>query len=176
MIHKAMEFAAVAHKGQCRKGTKIPYIVHPFEAACILIAAGADEEMVAAALLHDTLEDTDTTPEDIENEFGPRVLRLVQSNSEDKRMSWEERKEHTVRFLKERATREEALLALADKLSNIRSIAHDLEKDGEDVWKRFKRGRDSLNGYYKGLADSLRALADTEAYAEFCALAEQVFG
>ena len=78
MIHKAIEFAVIAHQGQTRKGTDIPYIVHPFEVAQLLTAAGADESVIVAGLLHDTLEDTTITTEDIFHAFGGEVLRTRQ--------------------------------------------------------------------------------------------------
>ncbi len=176
MIHKAIEFAVIAHQGQTRKGTDIPYIVHPFEVAQLVTAAGADESLIVAGLLHDTLEDTAITAEDIFHAFGGEVLRLVKSNSEDKSKSWELRKQHTLEYLKMNATYEEALLALADKLSNLRSIAADIRAHGSDVWKRFNRGVDPQGRYYRGLVDSLAALEDTPMYEEFCVLVEDVFG
>lgn len=176
MIHKAIEFAAVAHQGQTRKGTDIPYIVHPFEVAQLLTAAGADESLTVAGLLHDTLEDTAITAEDIFHTFGGEVLRLVKSNSEDKSKSWESRKQHTLEYLKLHATYEEALLALADKLSNLRSIASEFQVCGNKVWERFNRGVGSQGWYYRGLVDSLAVLEDKPMYEEFCALVEDVFG
>lgn len=176
MIHKAIEFAAVAHQGQTRKGTDIPYIVHPFEVAQLLTAAGADESLIAAGLLHDTLEDTAITAEDILNAFGGEVLRLVRSNSEDKSKSWEARKRHTLEYLKLHATYEEALLALADKLSNLRSIASDFQTFGDKVWQRFNRGAGQQGWYYRGLKESLAILGDSPMYEEFCVLVEDVFG
>ena len=80
-----MIFASKAHEGMCRKGTDIPYIVHPMEAGAIAASVTSDKEIIAAAILHDTLEDTSVTPLEIEREFGKEVLRLIESDSEDKR-------------------------------------------------------------------------------------------
>jgi (p)ppGpp synthase/HD superfamily hydrolase len=100
-IDEAIEFASLAHKSQFRKGTDIPYISHPFGVAMLLQQAKCEEEVILAGLLHDTLEDTDTTEEDIRSRFGPTVLELVIAASEpDKSASWEERKQHTLEFLK----------------------------------------------------------------------------
>ena len=88
-IHDAIIFAAKAHEGQRRKGTDIPYITHPFEVAQILMEAGCDETLIIAGLLHDTLEDTEVTAAEIEEQFGPEVLALVDSDSEDKSLSWD---------------------------------------------------------------------------------------
>ena len=177
MLHHAIEFAAVAHKNQVRKGTEIPYIAHPFEVASILMRETTDENIIIAGLLHDTLEDTAVEPEDILREFGDGVLRLVQSNSENKSKIWEERKQHTIDFLMEDATYAEALLALADKLANLRSIAYDLDRFGNVVWGRFNAPSNQQKWYYQSLQEAFaRHLADTEAYREFEALIKRVFG
>lgn len=89
-IDFAIEFAAYAHRNQLRKGTEIPYISHPFGVGMILLEAKCNEEVIIAGLLHDTLEDTETTEDDIHSRFGSEVLRLVQGASEpDKHLSWE---------------------------------------------------------------------------------------
>lgn len=92
MIDRAAKFAEQAHKGAHRKGTRIPYIVHPLETALIASMLTNDEEILAAALLHDTIEDTDVTYEDLKQEFGTRVADLVAAESEDKSKTWIERK------------------------------------------------------------------------------------
>ncbi len=121
---EAAEFAERAHEGVYRKGTKIPYITHPMETAAIVTAFTNEPEMIAAALLHDVIEDAGVTKEELEEKFGSRVAFLVESESEDKSRSWMERKGTTVEHLKS-ATRDEKILALADKLSNIRSTVRD---------------------------------------------------
>ena len=84
-IHKAIEFAERSHEGQNRKGTLVPYIVHPFEVAQILIDAGSDTKVIIAGLLHDTVEDTVVSINDIQEKFGLEVASLVSFCSEDKR-------------------------------------------------------------------------------------------
>lgn len=155
LIDQAIEFAAKAHRGQKRKGTKIPYISHPFAVGMILQQAGCEEEVVIAGILHDTLEDTKATEEDLLTLFGPVVLEIVKGCSEpDKGASWEERKQHTLDFLKD-ASLSIRLVACADKLHNIRSINNDLATFGDEAWARFKRGSDSQRWYYMGLVESL---------------------
>lgn len=100
MIDRAAKFAEQAHKGTHRKGTRIPYIVHPLETALIASMLTNDEEILAAALLHDTIEDTGVTYEDLKQEFGTRVADLVAAESEDKSKTWIERKGHTLEHLK----------------------------------------------------------------------------
>lgn len=155
LIFRAIEFAAAAHAGQYRKGTPVPYIVHPLNAARMLLLAGC-EEHVAAAVLHDVLEDTDRTFEDVERVFGRRVAELVANASEPDRMaSWEERKRHTITFLRE-ADEDTLLVAVADKLDNIRSIREDLSLRGEVAWTRFRRGRKEQMWYYRSLEEVFR--------------------
>lgn len=154
-IDQAIEFAAAAHRRQYRKGTEIPYISHPFGVAIILQEAKCKEAVVIAGLLHDTLEDTDTTEEDIRSRFGEEVLRLVQGASEpDKQASWEERKSHTLAFLRT-ADLDLRQLACADKLHNLRSMRRDAEAVGDALWTKFKRGYEQQKWYYTGLAESL---------------------
>src|SRR5690554_2633689 len=119
MIEKAIAFANEKHSGQFRKGGSIPYILHPLEAGIIISQIAYDEELIAAAFLHDLVEDAGITLEEIAQEFSPRVAQLVESQTEDKSLSWHERKNHTVETISQ-APLEVKLLTLADKLSNAR--------------------------------------------------------
>ena len=176
MIKKAAEFAKRAHDGVYRKGTQIPYITHPMETAAIVTAFTDEPEMIAAALLHDVIEDAGVTKEELEEQFGPRVAFLVDSESEDKSKSWIERKGSTVEHLKT-ATRAEKILALADKLSNIRSTARDYLVLGDDVWQRFNQKEKQMQGwYYKGVAEALKEFKGHIYYEEYVMLCEKVFG
>jgi (p)ppGpp synthase/HD superfamily hydrolase len=152
MIFKAIEFAARAHAGQYRKGTKIPYIVHPLGVAKILIEYGCPDNVVIAGILHDTVEDTTVTLEEIKDIFGSSVADFVEAESEpDKSATWENRKKHTIGTLKT-LSKEAAILVLADKLDNIRAIREDYERYGEALWHRFNRPREQQKWYYENLA------------------------
>jgi len=154
-LDAAIEFAAGAHQNQRRKGSGIPYISHPYGVGMILLAAGCREEVVIAGLLHDTLEDTDTTEEDIRRRFGEEVLRLVKGASEpDKSLSWEARKAHTLEFVKT-ADLPSRLVICADKLHNLRSIRRDVETIGDGIWNKFKRGYAQQKWYYTSMAENL---------------------
>ena len=148
LIHSAIIFATNAHKGQLRKGTDLPYIIHPMEVMQILCEMEADEVLKIAGVLHDTLEDTDTTEEEIEKLFGEKVLRLVKSNSENKTLSWQERKQHTIDELKT-APLDVQMLILADKLSNMKSLLADYTNQGEDLWKRFNAPKRVFKNCFK---------------------------
>lgn len=150
---KAKQFAAEAHEGQTRKTTQssTPYIEHPVRVAATLERAGFADEVVMAAYLHDTIEDTPVTAADIEQAFGSEVLRIVLANTENKKHSWEQRKQHTIDWVKEAPLEIKALI-VADKLDNLISIKKEYEDVGADVWSAFHRGRDSQAWYYKSIA------------------------
>jgi len=156
MIFEAIEYAAAAHRGQYRKGTRIPYILHPLNAARTLIEAGCAEHLVVAAVLHDVVEDTSRTLAEIRKRFGARVAELVESATEPHRWAtWEQRKRHTIEHLRT-ADEEMLLVAIADKLDNIRALREDLAARGEETWKRFKRGRKDQGWYYGSMAEIFR--------------------
>jgi (p)ppGpp synthase/HD superfamily hydrolase len=154
IVFAAIEFAARAHAGQYRKGTRLPYLIHPLSVARILIEQGLDDEVVAAGVLHDTLEDTPTTPAELRIAFGERVTALVETVSEqDKSISWEERKRNTVATI-QTASVDAIWVECADKLDNIRSIAADLARAGELVWERFNSPMEKQRWYYRSLAEA----------------------
>lgn len=153
-LYDAIELAARAHHGQVRKGSEIPYLVHPLSVAAILITAGCPEHLVIAGILHDTIEDTPLSIHEIRAGFGPGVAGLVTALSEpDKKASWEARKRHTIEYLEAAATEEVLLVSLADKLDNILTLRNGLERDGEEFWRFFNRPRDSQHWYYAALAE-----------------------
>tara|TARA_B100002049_G_C16003650_1_gene342662 strand:+ start:423 stop:947 length:525 start_codon:yes stop_codon:yes gene_type:complete len=123
-IIKAAYFASVKHREQRRKDTeKTPYINHPLALANVLaVECGVDDvEVICGALLHDTIEDTDTTEEELLEAFGEQITRIVLEVTDDKRLEWEARKEAQVRnapHLSDQAK----LIKLADKISNLRDI------------------------------------------------------
>lgn len=156
LIEKALQTAAQAHAKQFRKGTKIPYITHPVAVGMILLKAGYNDSLVAAGILHDTVEDTEVTLMDIEREFGTAIAGIVDGCSEpDKSLSWQQRKEHTIDFLKS-ASSDIRAVACADKLHNIRSIINDYNQYGEEIWTRFNAGKEKQKWYYSTIVASLK--------------------
>lgn len=157
-IDQAREFATEAHKGQKRKGTNIDYIVHPLAVSKILQEAGCEEDVVAAALLHDCEEDCEhISLEDIAKKFGYRVAGIVEGCSEpDKSLSWTGRKEHTIEYMKT-APIEVKLVVCADKLHNVSTMLDDYRKVGESLWSRFNEGPDKQRWYYSSIVESLGA-------------------
>ena len=176
MIEEAASFAAKAHQGVFRKGTEIPYITHPMETAVIVSGFTDDPEMIAAALLHDVIEDAGVTKEELEARFGPRVAQLVANESEDKTKSWQERKSATIRHLKF-ASREVKILALGDKLSNMLCTSKDYLVLGDAIWQRFnEKDKAKHSWYYWGIADALEELQEHLYYKEYIMLCRTVFG
>ena len=121
---KALHFAADKHRDQRRKDEEAsPYINHPIEVAELLARVGGVTDLITlqSAILHDTIEDTDTSPEELEREFGPEVRRVVEEVTDDNKLPKADRKrlqiEHAPR-LSERARQ----VKLADKISNVRSV------------------------------------------------------
>ncbi|MBE5926323.1 MAG: bifunctional (p)ppGpp synthetase/guanosine-3',5'-bis(diphosphate) 3'-pyrophosphohydrolase [Lachnospiraceae bacterium] len=178
---KAIEFAKAAHKGAKRKGSDVPYINHPIETSLIVYDMTDDVEVIAAAVLHDVIEDTEFSEEDIRREFGDRVARLVADESEDKMRhisaaeSWSARKEATIKHLKT-ASLEVKMIALADKLSNMRDTMRDYSLVGDDVWLKFnQKDKKKHEWYQNGILENTKELKDTEAWKEYKKLCDKVF-
>ncbi|WP_277584969.1 HD domain-containing protein [Psychrobacillus antarcticus] len=154
LVEKAIEFAVIKHAGQMRKGTSIPYIMHPISVGFILKDARQSDEVVAAGILHDTLEDTDTTEDELLNVFGNTILQLVKEASEpDKGLSWELRKQHTINGMSEK-TVDNLYVIVADKLHNLSTIAQSVE--GEDVWLRFNRPKKDQSWYHRSIVKAVK--------------------
>ena len=176
LFDRAAQFAIEAHRGAERRGKGFPYIIHPMEAAAIVATITNDLEMLAAAILHDTVEDTDTTIEQIETLFGPRVAHLVHIETAQKGVSWRGRREVQMERIRQ-ADRDCKIVAMGDKLSNLRAIALDCRMLGDSLWSRFHApdGKKDIEWYYRGLASALDELVDTPPYHEFLTLLEETF-
>ena len=181
LLDRAIIFAVRAHAGTERRGKGFPYIVHPMEAVEIVATMTPDQELLAAAVLHDTVEDTDVTIEQIRTEFGERVASFVAAESDEPHQrpdsveNWHDRKQAAINRIA-RASRDAKIVALGDKLSNMRAIARDYALQGDALWDLFhaKDPKDHV-WHYRGLADALSGLHDTFAYKEFENLINQVF-
>lgn len=153
---QAKNFAIEAHKGQVRKSDpEKPMIIHPINVGNILEEYGFDENVVAAGFLHDVVEDTSYTIEDIEEKFGKDIASLVMGASEpDKSLSWEDRKKHTIETIKNLDLRHKAIVC-ADKISNLEDLRIISEIKGEYNFSAFKRGFESQKWYYTEVYKSL---------------------
>ena len=183
LLDKAIVFAVQAHHNTERRGKGFPYIVHPLEAVAVVATLSSDQELLAAAALHDVVEDTSITLDQLRREFGDKVAFLVEQESDkfvperSESDSWRDRKQGAIDRLAA-APYEAKIVALGDKLSNMRAIARDYDDMGDKLWERFHApgGRVDHEWHYRGLAQSLSDLAGTHAYTEFTQLIEHVFG
>ena len=181
LVDRAILFAVKAHSGTERRGKGFPYVIHPLEAMAIVATITPDPELLAAAALHDTVEDTDITLDVLRAEFGERVAKLVADESDvftegkSEEETWHQRKKAAIDRLA-RAPHDAKIVALGDKLSNMRAIARDYAAQGDALWNIFhaKDPKDH-EWHYRGLADALRELQDTPAFQEFEQLINQVF-
>jgi len=174
VLEQAIIFATNRHEGMKRKSSNIPFIIHPLEAVSIAAGITNDPEVLAAVVLHDVVEDTPTTLEEIESVFGKRIAMLVASDNEDKMPdlppseSWQIRKEMTIEHF-ETASRDEKIILLSDKLSNIRSINRDYSNKGESLWEIFnQKDKTKQEWYYREVARVTSELSKESAYHEFC--------
>lgn len=174
LLRKAIEFASTKHRNQTRKGTDVPYIVHPMEVMHILAINGCSIQVQVAGLLHDTVEDTDTSIEEVETLFGKEIAELVQSDTEDKALSWQERKQITIDNIKHESRQAQEILC-ADKLSNIKGLCYDLSKDGPSIWSRFKGTPSQTEWYYREIVKELAGFAGRPMYEELKTYVDIVF-
>ena len=177
-LEEAIIYATRQHEGTTRKQSTIPYILHPLEALQLLTEMEADLNLMMAGVLHDTVEDTDATCDDIRERFGEDVAQLVCAHTEDKSKTWKERKSHTIEELATADVRMKKLV-LADKLANLRSMDRDYQKVGEHLWDRFNAPRESQAWYYHGIMDGLQELKErpetAAIYQEMVDLYQKLF-
>lgn len=182
LFDRAVAFAVRAHAGTERRGQGFPYVIHCMEAASIVSTMTADPELLAAAVLHDVVEDTPCTVEDLRAEFGDRVAELVEAESEQPvpgmspAASWKERKTAAMQRLAA-APRDVQVVAMGDKLSNLRAIARDYEAQGSKTWQKFHCTDPAAHAWrWRGLEEVFRScLGDTAAFLEFTKLVNHVF-
>ena len=182
LLCQATRLAAQAHDGAYRKGGRAPYLLHVMETAEIVGTMTEDEDVLAAAVLHDVLEDTSVTEEELRETVGGHVTELVLAVSENKRreqpaeMTWRLRKQESVERLLKEPRLEVKMIALGDKLSNIRALQRDYGILGEQVWERFNNKSKAEQGwYYQAVTDALQDLNVYPVWHELANLVWEVF-
>ena len=173
-IEEAIIYATVMHQGKLRKLENTPFILHPLVVAQILSTMTSDEDIITAGILHDIVEDTDGTLEEIEKRFGERVAFLVSSVSEKPvpgeapDVSWKRRKEDSLRVVKNSGDQGVRMVFLADQLANIRSLAGNVSEHGEKLWENFhQRDPEMHHWYYRTVAEQMElSLNKTGAFKE----------
>lgn len=174
MLEEAIIYATVMHQGKVRKFRGTPFILHPIEVAQILSTMTEDDEVITAGILHDIVEDTDGTLEEIEKRFGKRVAELVGSESEkeypgeEKSATWKRRKEESLLVLKNSQDIGVQMLWLADKLANMRSLSGEYSERGEEIWQSLHQNDPAMHcWYYKSVAEIVELqLNKTGAFKE----------
>ena len=183
LVSEAIMFAVKAHDGMRRKKSELPYILHPMEAAVIVGTMSDDQNLIAAAALHDVVEDAGITLEEVEMRFGKRVRELVGAETEDKRAdlpptdTWRIRKEESLEVLRNTDDMGVLIVWLGDKLANMRSIYRDFKVEGVQMWQRFnQKDINEQAWYYRSIIKLTDRLSDTSAWLEYKTLTELVFG
>lgn len=185
LLDRAIIFAVKAHHNTERRGKGFPYIVHPLEAMEIVATITPDQELLAAAALHDVIEDTEVTVDELREMFGERIAHLVHAESDqidgvlfdgqNEEETWHARKQAAIDRLAA-APHDAKIVAMGDKLSNMRAIARDYREKGDALWSIFHvKDKASHEWHYRGLAASLSELSGTFAYQEFVRLIDEVF-
>ena len=182
LVSEAIAFAVKAHDGMRRKKSESPYILHPMEAAVIVGTMTDDQNLIAAAALHDVVEDTGITIEEIEEKFGKRVRELVEAETEDKReelppeATWRIRKEESLEVIKNTDDIAVLIVWLGDKLANMRAIYRDFKLEGVQMWQRFnQKDVNEQAWYYQSIVKLTERLSHTSAWLEYKTLTELVF-
>lgn len=172
MLEKARALIYERHSGQTRKGKNDPFTNHLEDAFEIASTLTDDEVVLASAYLHDIVEDTETTIEEIDELFGPEVAHYVGLESEDKRSelpsedTWKIRKEESLQHLKNNRDRKLYIIALSDKLANTNEMVKDYLEIGDKLWDRFnQKDVGEIAWYYRSMADIFKPeLQETEAF------------
>lgn len=178
LLEKAICFATERHTSQRRKGNGKPYIMHPLETMTILNSMYADIPLLIAGVLHDVLEDTKTSEEEMRAVFGNEVTELVLAHTEDKSKTWDERK---LSAIVEAAVGERRvqMLILADKVANLRSMQQDYSQMGDALWENFHAPMEKQAWYYGNMLNALQELSEYEetayVYEEMVGLFEDLF-
>lgn len=182
IVSKAINFAVSAHDGMRRKKSEVPYILHPLEAAVIVSSMTDDQNVIAAAILHDVVEDTNVTIEQIEEKFGKRIKELVASETENKREdlppseTWRIRKEESLADLESTDDLGVLMLWIGDKLSNMRAIYREWKIEGDALWQNFNQKDPAEHAwYYRTIVKLTERLSHTVAWMEYKTLTDIVF-
>ena len=154
ITERATLLALQAHEGQVRKDIPIPYIVHPLRVGIVLARHGFDDEVVAAGIVHDVVEDTSVTIEEIERELGSRVARIVAPVTHNDSLSWKEKKVAYIEAVREASTEAKAV-ATADKIANAESLIAAYEREGSVVWRHFNAGREQKLWFERAMLSML---------------------
>ena len=183
LVSEAIVFSTKAHDGMRRRKSEVPYVLHPMEVGAIIATLTDNQEVIAAGVLHDVVEDAGITIEEIGEKFGSRVMELVASETENKREdlppeeTWFIRKEESLEKLRSTNDIEILMLWMGDKLSNIRTIYRDFLVEGDALWNKFHQSDTNAQAwYYRSIMKYTERLSNTLAWIEYKTLVEKIFG
>lgn len=147
-------------KKRYRKGTDIPFVIHPFAVMIIASNYTNDEDILIACLMHDILEDVDSATYDeskMREDFGDRVVEIVKGVTKDISLtSWHDRGKAYLKHLEFEASNESIIVCASDKMHNIMTILSDYESIGPDLWSRFSAGRKDQQWWYRSVLDVIK--------------------
>ena len=172
LIEKATKIALLAHDGQTRKGDGSPYIIHPLMVAMKLAKHGFNDEVIAVALVHDVLEDTDFSEKDLRLELGDEIVEIVKAVTNDDNLSWEEKKKKYIETVRNSGVEAKAV-ALADKIHNLESLLAAYGQQGKDVWNKFNRGKEQKIWFETEVLKMLKGTWDHPMIKEYEELIEK---
>jgi (p)ppGpp synthase/HD superfamily hydrolase len=155
-LSTAINKATWAHRNQTRKGSGLPYILHPYSVMCIAGQATSDEDILIACLMHDVIEDVpeEYSVDEIRTDFGDRVLDIILGvTKNDTLPSWQDRADAYLHHLEHEATDESVIVSCADKIHNLMSILADYEEIGEELWGRFNAGKERQVWWYQAILE-----------------------
>ena len=183
LVSEAIAFSTKAHDGMRRRKSQAPYVLHPMEVGAIIGTMTDNQEVIAAGILHDVVEDAGITIEEVGEKFGPRVMELVAAETENKREdlppeeTWRIRKEESLEKLRTSDDLGVLMLWIGDKLSNIRSIYRDFMIEGNAVWDKFHQSDVNVQAwYYRSIMKYTERLSHTVAWIEYKTIVEKIFG
>ena len=183
LVSEAIVFAVKAHDGMRRRKSDTPYVLHPMEVAVIVGSITDNQDVIAAGVLHDVVEDAGITIDEVGEKFGKRVMELVASETENKREelppeeTWRVRKEESLEKLRTTDDIEVLMLWIGDKLSNIRAIYRDFLVEGDALWDKFHQSDIKVQAwYYRSILKYTERISDTLAWIEYKTILEKIFG
>ncbi len=173
LVEKADQMAERAHEGQTRKEAPIPYISHPRAVAQMLKDHGFSDAVVAAALVHDVVEDTPVSLDDVRRELGEEVAELVEAVTYDDSLSWEEKREKYIEAVRQAPEGAKAI-SVADKIHNAQSFMTGYRAQGKAMWQNFNRSRDKKLWFEEEMLKMLRETWQHPLVDEYAALVEEM--
>lgn len=173
IVENAARIAVVAHGTQKRKGSDCPYVVHPFMVALDLARRGFADPVIAAALAHDVLEDTDFPPEELKKAIGDEAFSIVQTVSHDNGLTWDDKKKGYIEAIRNGSDDAKAV-STADKIHNANSLLAGYEQKGPAMWNDFSTGKEKKLWFEQAMLQMLQETWKHPLVDEYAVLVEKM--